>query len=85
MFLNTVILGLAKDVSSYNESSLKQELLELAKVVKLFQTPLSSSGEQRAGSPYASRKPPRCWEPRTYAGGRGGARPTEFDDSVEAV
>ena len=33
MFLKLVILGLAKDVSSYNESSLKQELLELAKVV----------------------------------------------------
>ena len=26
-------MGLAKDVSSYNESSLKQELLELARVV----------------------------------------------------
>ena len=29
-------MGLAKDVSSYNESSLKQELLELAKVVTMI-------------------------------------------------
>ena len=35
MFLKIVILGLAKDVSSHNESSLKQELLELAKVVTM--------------------------------------------------
>ena len=35
-FLKIVILGLAKDVSSYNESSLKQELLELARVVLML-------------------------------------------------
>ncbi len=61
-------MGLAKDVSSYNESSLRRNCVSLRREFCSFETPQSSSGEQRGGSPYASRKPPRCHESRICAG-----------------
>ena len=73
-------MGLAKDVSSYIESSLSSKEC-FSTVVRLKRLRVA---RQRGGCPYASRKPPRCWEPGTYAGGRGGARLTEFGESVEA-
>ena len=64
-FLKIVKIGLAKDVSSYNQSSLIKQRPELARVVgddlKRCAAPLCGRG-QRGGSPDASRKPPRCWE-----------------------
>ena len=70
-------MGLAKDVSSYNESALRSK--ECFSITCL-QTPLSSSGEQRGGSPYASRKPPRCHQSRGYVGLSSDLRVTETQE-----
>jgi len=64
-------MGLAKDVSSYNESSLKQELLELARVVALVRNAVtrpSVGGDSAAdlrtlrGSRRAAGSPERMQE-----------------------
>ena len=75
-----MIWGLAKDVSSYNESSLKQELLELARVVALIRNAVGSpsvGGDSAADLRTLRGSRRAAWEPRTYEGESGIPRVTE--------